>query len=251
MVKPARMLLALLLGATASGAAAAEPFEFERPGIGFATTVLVPGEVAWEQGLPDIERDHADGVRTTTRTFGSVLRIGLGASLELQLAGAPHVRVSERSADGHEREQGAGDSSVALKWALPDAGDLDWALLASYGLATGSNGIRPERHARSLGATVGGETAGGRGYALFAGYTRDDAGSGWQVSPSLTVFESDTLSSYIEAGFGAGAAKGVVAGAGLSWQPRDVLQFDVSVLRGLSDEAADWTGGVGVSVGFR
>lgn len=247
--------LAGLVAATglawAGGASAAEPFEFDRPGIGFSTSVLAPGEFAWEQGLPDVERDTADGVHTRTQTFGSLLRIGLGASLELQLAGEPHVRMAARSADARTRAHGAGDTRVGLKWALPASGDLEWALLAQYGLQTGSQDLRPERHARSLAATVGGETAGGRGYAVFAGYAQDDAGSGWQLSPSLTLFDGDTLSTYIEAAVGSGAAEGVVAGGGLTWQPRERVQFDVSVLRGLDDAAADWAGGIGLSVGFR
>lgn len=247
----ASALLVLVAGAAPVAAGAVEPMAFDRPGIGFGTTVLAPGEVAWEQGLPDVEYDDADGVRSTTRTFGSVLRVGLGASLELQLAGEPHVRMRERSADARERASGGGDSSVGLKWALPGAGALDWALLAQYGLATGSRGLRPDTHARSLAATVEGETVGGRGYAVFAGYTRDDDGSGWQVSPSLTVLETGTLGAYVEAAIGTGSAKGAVVGTGLTWQPSDTLQFDVSVLRGLDDDAADWAGGVGVSVGFR
>jgi len=245
------LAIALLTGAPVASALADEPMAFDRPGIGFGTTVLAPGEVAWEQGLPDIERTDADGVRSTTHTFGSLLRIGLGASLELQLAGTPHVRMRTSDAQGHARVQGAGDSGVGLKWALPSSGTLEWALLAQYGLATGSAGLRPERHARSLGATVAGVTSQGRAYAVFAGHAHDDDGSGWQVSPSLSVFESDTLGAYIEAAIGSGAAKGAVAGGGLTWQPRPLLQFDVSLLRGLDDDAADWSGGVGIAVGFR
>lgn len=245
------VLLAILASVSAAGVRAAGPFEFDRPGIGFATSVLAPGDVALEQGLPDVERDRADGVRTHTLTFGSLLRVGLGASLEVQLAGEPHVRSTTRTDDAHARVQGAGDASVGVKWRLPAAGDLDWALLAQYGLRTGSQALRPERHARSLAATVGGETRGGRGYAVFAGYTRDDDGGGWRLSPSLTLFDGETVSSYVEAAVGTGSADGVVAGAGLTWQPRDAVQLDVSVLRGLDDAAADWAGGVGISVGFR
>lgn len=243
--------IALLTGAPVAAAWAGEPMAFDRPGIGFGTTVLAPGELAWEQGLPDVERMDADGVRTTTRTFGSLLRIGLGASLELQLAGAPHSQVRTRAEEVHERVSGAGDSGVGLKWALPESGDLEWALLAQYGLANGSADLRPERHARSLGASVAGETGGGREFAVFAGYVHDDEGGGWQVSPSLSVFEGETLGAYVEAGFGTGASKGSVAGGGLTWQPHALLQFDVSLLRGIDADAADWTGGIGIAVGFR
>lgn len=251
MSRAVHLLAAAVLLASTGAATAQTPMAFDRPGIGFGSTVLAPGEAAWEQGLPDVERDDSDGERTTTLSANSVLRVGLGASLELQLAGAPRVHETVRTGDSRTRVRGAGDSSVGLKWALPVAGDLDWALLAQYGLATGSAGLRPQTHARRLAASVAGDTAGGRGFALFAAYSHQDDGRGWMVSPSVTLFESDTVSTYAEAGFGSGAEAGVSAGGGLTWQPRDALQFDVSVLRGLDNDAADWTGGVGFSVGFR
>lgn len=241
------------LAVPAGAAFAQEAFAFDRPGIGFGTTVLRPGEVAFEQGLPDVERDEGDGTRTTTLEAGSLLRVGLGANLELQVGGVPWTRVTERDAASgtRSRTSGAGDSSVGVKWQLPAAGELEWALLATYGLATGSAELRPRTHARNLGATVAGALPGGRGYALFAGYGEDDGGGGWQVSPSLSLFEGEAVAVYVEAGFGEGAQSGTVAGAGLTWQPRDDFQLDLSFLRGLDDDAPDWQGGFGISVGFR
>lgn len=237
----------------AGEAFAQEAFAFDRPGIGFGTTVLRPGEVAFEQGLPDAERDDGDGIRTMTLEAGSLLRVGLGANLELQVGGVPWTRVTERDAATGERSRtsGAGDSSIGVKWQLPAAGGLEWALLATYGLANGSADLRPRTHARSLGATVAGTLPGGRGYALFAGYGEDDDGSGWQVSPSLSLFEGEAVAAYAEAGFGEGAQSGTVAGAGLTWQPRDDFQLDLSFLRGVDGDAPDWQGGFGISVGFR
>ena len=254
MVNRRALALALAMLAVPTGEAfAQEAFAFDRPGIGFGTTVLRPGEVAFEQGLPDVERDDGEGTRTTTLEAGSLLRVGLGANLELQVGGAPWTRVTERDAASGERvrTRGAGDSSVGLKWQLPAGGGLEWALLANYGLATGSAGLRPRTHAYALGATVAGTLSGGRGYALFAGYGEDDDGGGWQVSPSLSLFEGETVAGYVEAGFGEGAQSGTVAGAGLTWQPRDDFQLDLSFLRGLDDDAPDWQGGFGVSIGFR
>lgn len=252
MVKRAWPRLAACVCAVSAGAAFAdEPVEFDRPGTGFSASVLAPGSVVWEQGLPDSERDAGDGVRTTTHTFDSVLRIGLGASLELQLAGAPHVRQAETSADGRLQRHGAGDSRVGLKWALPVAGDLDWALLAQYGLRTGSAELGPQRHAYSLGATVAGETATGRGFSVFSGYARDDTGRGWQLAPSLEWHAGDAFGSYVEAVLGSGNERGLRAGGGMTWQPRSTVQLDVSLLRGIGGDAPDWTGGFGLSVGLR
>ncbi len=246
-------LATVALAAAPCAAFAQDAFAFDRPGIGFGTTVLRPGEIAFEQGLPDVERDAGDGTRTTTLEAGSLLRVGLGANLELQLGGAPWTRVTARDAasGARSRTTGAGEGSAGVKWQVPAAGNLEWALLATYGLANGSAELRPRTHARGLGATVAGALPGGRGYALFAGYGEDDDGGGWQVSPSLSLFEGEAVAAYVEAGFGEGAQSGTVAGAGLTWQPRDDFQLDLSFLRGLDDDAPDWQGGFGISIGFR
>ena len=62
-----------LLAAPAATVRAQEAFAFDRPGIGFGTTVLQPGEVALEQGLPDFGRDSADGLQTTSLVANSLL----------------------------------------------------------------------------------------------------------------------------------------------------------------------------------
>src|SRR6202012_1616933 len=43
------------------------------------------GSVIYEQGLPTWTLNHDDGVRSSQYTTDSLLRIGLGANLELQL----------------------------------------------------------------------------------------------------------------------------------------------------------------------
>jgi len=45
---------------------------FDRPGIAFSPTTLPAGSFAWEQGLPDFQRDRADGV--TQRAYSASTR---------------------------------------------------------------------------------------------------------------------------------------------------------------------------------
>src|ERR1700761_8533008 len=69
--------------------ARADPPDFDRPGAGFATSVLPAGGVALEQGVPDWSREPDDnGVLQGKYTADSLFRVGLGGPVELQLGGS-------------------------------------------------------------------------------------------------------------------------------------------------------------------
>jgi len=80
-------MLALALLVAAAPARAENP-GFDRPGYGFTPGVLAAGEAILEQGLPDWSRDRQDGVTVSQYTADSLLRIGLGGPLEMQLGSA-------------------------------------------------------------------------------------------------------------------------------------------------------------------
>lgn len=67
------------------GVQAAEAPEYDRPGIGFSTSTVGRGVLAWEQGLPDAGRDRRDGVTTTTWAAITLLRLGVSSTVEVQL----------------------------------------------------------------------------------------------------------------------------------------------------------------------
>lgn len=230
------------VGALAHAQDAAD-VEFDRPGIGFSPSVLAPGQVAFEQGLPDLAYDDSDGVRTTRTTAASLLRVGLGADLELQLGSDSRVWERTRSADARDRVQGGGDSSVALKWVLPGSDDdLQWALLARQGVLTGASDIRAGRAQQDLGVSLAtGDLA------FYVNGTRDENGTGWTLSPSWTYLSTDTVAAYVEAGLGTGAQRSRALGTGIAWRVAPAVQLDLSVLRGFADDEDDWTGGFGVS----
>lgn len=217
--------------------------EFDRPGIAFSPSVLAPGQIAWEQGLPDGSHDDNDRVRTTRYAAASLLRVGLGADLELQFGSDSRVWERTRSADARERVHGAGDSSVALKWVLPGSNeDTQWALLARQGVLTGASDIRAERAQQDLGLSIAtGDLA------FYVNGTRDENGTGWTVSPSYTFLSTDTIGAYVEAGFGTGAQRSRALGTGITWRVAPAVQLDLSVLRGFAVDEDDWTGGFGVS----
>lgn len=249
-VKPLRFAMragaAGLLALTCNAAMAqdAGEVEFDRPGIGFSPSVLAPGQIAWEQGLPDVSRDDSDGVRTTRAAAASLLRVGLAEDLELQLGSDSRVWERTRSADARERVHGGGDSSVALKWVLPGSNDeTQWALLARQGVLTGASDIRAGRAQQDLGVSIAtGDLA------FYVNGTRDENGTGWTLSPSWTFLSTDTVGAYVEAGVGTGAQRSRALGTGITWRVAPAIQLDLSVLRGFADDEDDWTGGFGVSV---
>lgn len=231
------------LACAAAQARGAADVEFDRPGIGFSPSVPAPGQVVWEQGLPDVSHDRSDGVRTTRYAAASLLRVGLLENLELQLGSDSRVWERTRSADARQRVHGGGDSSVALKWVLPGSNDdMQWALLARQSVLTGTSDLRAERAQQDLGVSVAtGDVA------FHVNATRDENGTGWTAAPSWTFLSTDTLDAYVEAGLGTGAHRSRALGGGLTWRIAPAVQLDVSVLRGFANAEDDWTGGFGVA----
>ena len=86
---------ALLLGVLVSMPALAQVVNnpgYDRPGLGFTPAVLQPGDLMLEQGLPDWSRD--DG--TSLYTAGTLVRLGVARSLEVQLADRRWLQINER-----------------------------------------------------------------------------------------------------------------------------------------------------------
>ena len=156
---PTRLVLPKLCAMAAmmagAGNAQADTPAFDRPGIAFSVTTLPAGTVSWEQGLPDLSRDRAEGVTRTEYSAGSLLRVGLAGNLELQVGHAAFNALRVSGSEASLRTHGAGDTSVALKLALPALADkLEWALLGSTTLATGNSAFTAGDTAYALGVTL-------------------------------------------------------------------------------------------------
>ena len=91
-----RLALSAAIALLVSAPAFADPPDFDRPGAGFATTVLPAGTVALEQGLPTYERQREDGYLDRTYSADSLIRVGLGGPIELQVGGSAWNRLEER-----------------------------------------------------------------------------------------------------------------------------------------------------------
>lgn len=216
---------------------------YDRPGLGFTPAVLHAGDITWEQGLPDWSR--ASSASTSQYTADALLRVGLGGPLELQLGGS-YNRLEPGGQDGR------GDTTVGLKFALPAHDALSWGLLGSVEFTDGSRAFRSHRRQYLLGADLNWQLDSGN--ALGA-YLQDVRGGG-RDSQLLAVSASRALSAnwngYVEV---AGehdpqAGGGSMAGAGLAWQATPRVQLDGSFRHRLAGHADRWEAGLGVSVYF-
>jgi|GEM_PF-926567 len=235
--------LGTILSAMLPTAVAGEPVAFDRPGIGFGTQVLSAGQFSWEQGLPDFSRDRADDGLALSYSANTLWRFGLGKQLELQLAS--NIWNQQR---GNLRASGAGDSSVALKMALPAVmTDIDWALRASYQHPTGQAPFRADHNSQALAVSLSHAQSHGRSFSLFVEYGQSKQAHSWTVSPSYTFYADEQLSAYTELGWSDDPQSGSSAGAGGVWRLNPHWQLDLWFLRGLSSGATDWQTGLGLS----
>lgn len=243
----------LALGALAGlcGAAHADGNPgYDRPGLGFTPAVLHAGDLTLEQGLPDWSRAQGGGNASSQYTADTLLRLGIGGPLELQL-GSSYNRLGPNPG-GHGASYGRGDSSAGLKFALPASGAFSWGLLGSVEFRDGARDFRSGRRQYLLGAVFDWQLdplstlgmylqdvrAGGRDSTLFV------LNAGHALGP--------TLDGYVEVAgqHDAGNGNGSMAGAGLAWQVTPRVQLDGSFRHRLAGHADTWEAGVGISIYF-
>lgn len=253
---PAALALLLIASPALAQEGDDEAPAFDRPGIGFAPTTLPRGSVAVELGLPSLERDRDDdGILSTQYSSDVTLRIGLAEHVELQAFGTPfnHLQVKPRDAAGRSRN-GAGDSGVALKLALPSTSDKHAvALLASSSFGTGSRDFSEGGTQYALGASYQYSFDDRWSGALYANATRGAGQDSFTWSPSVSLALTDTVGAFIEAGFTHtdGEPATAIAGAGLTWMVARSVQLDASLDLGLDHDSPDLQAGLGVSFFFR
>lgn len=246
-----RLMMFPILAVASLPAWAGEAPEYDRPGIGFSTSTVGKGVFVWEQGLPDGSRDRSNGITTTAWTADTLLRLGLSATTELQLGADTWSGLRVRGAGIRERDTGGGDGSIALKWAPAMPGEqFSLAFKGGATLPWGRAPLGDGGHDYDLGVTLAWALPADTSLALYADRQWGDNGSGWLFSPSYGFALGDSVSAYVEGGYGTGAQYMRAAGAGVTWMATPRLQLDASFLRGLDDETTDWQGGVGLSLYF-
>lgn len=251
-LRPALVALALLATSTA---ALADPPDFDRPGAGFATTVLPAGTLALEQGLPTYERQRQDGYLDRTYTADSLVRIGLGGPVELQLAGSAWNRLEERGMGSRRHAVGHGDTSVGVKWAPSgsgEAGDFSWAALGSVSFDNGDSDFGNGAREVSLGTTLQWKPDEQHQNTLYADVDRLKGRNSWTLAPTFGRKFGDNLMAYLEADAIHDVDDGneLQAGGGLAYTIGDHVQLDAYALHRIGGHGPSVVAGVGVSMFF-
>jgi hypothetical protein len=246
-------LLALMVSALSCATPAFaddSPPSWDRPGIAFSPAVLPAGSFDWEQGLPDLQHDSADGVHATDYTADTNLRYGLTSNLEVQLLGSLWNRLDVSGMGLSSQVQGAGDTRLSLKWAptLSTKG-LSFAMLGGVTFDTGSAAFTSGTTIETLGATLGKDLGSGRSIAAYANIDHSSNANVWTTSVNFGFPINGNLGGYLEVGHVDGnGATSTVAGGGVTYLVTNRVQFDLYARHGLTSESPDVQAGFGISV---
>lgn len=235
--------------------ALADPPDFDRPGAGFATTVVPAWTLAWEQGLPTYQRERPGGVLQGTYTADSLFRIGLGGPLELQAGGSAFNRFEQEDRGRRQHHLGHGDSSVGLKFApggSAPAGNFSWAALAKITYANGDRDLSNDARQYSLGATMQWKPDDIHQNTLYVNLDRLGRQNTWTIAPTFGRQFGDHLSAYLEADLihDGNAGNEMQAGGGIAYDIGDHVQLDAYALHRIGSHGPSLVAGLGVSVFF-
>jgi hypothetical protein len=248
-LRPALALAAFL----APAVALADPPDFDRPGAGFATSVLPVGTVALEQGLPSYERQRTDGFLDRTYTADSLIRIGTGGPLELQVGGSAWNRLEERGDGSRRHAVGHCDTSLAMKYAPAGNsadGAFSWAALGQVTFANGDEDFGNGAKQYTLGTTMQWKPSDQQQNTLFANVDRIKGKNTWTLAPTFGRKFGENWMAYLEADAIHDADDGneLQAGGGVAYSIGDHMQLDAYALHRIGSHGPSVIAGLGVSV---
>ncbi|MFA6229457.1 MAG: transporter [Rhodanobacter sp.] len=224
---------------------------YDRPGLGFTPAALDAGDLTIEQGLPSWSHDQRAGVSSTQYSADSLLRLGLGHSLELQLGGSLYNRLRQTGAGTQLESTGRGDSNLALKFVLPSPStSFNWGLLGSVEFTDGSRDFRNNRPQYLLGLSASQQLNEGSSLGTYLEDVRASGRDSYTAVINHSQALGKSLSLYVEVAWQheAGSPSGTLGGGGLAWQATPRLQLDAGFRHRLSGTLPDWWAGLGISM---
>jgi hypothetical protein len=238
-----------------------EPISTDRPGFAFSPITVPHGALQFEVGLPLVETtDGGSTESTVVRVPVVAIRHGLLERLELRAGSALYNHASVEAGSGEVEESGHGDVELGAKVQVLEAAgrSLNLSFIGSVFLPVGDDAftIHEDRAGFALNGAAGGALAtiswitvvGANWIPLGDDEYRTNANLAAYLGRSLT----ERISSYVEVEWfpADDDTDPFLAGVGLALLVTPVLQLDVSVDRGLNDDATDWIIGAGVSTRF-
>jgi hypothetical protein len=226
---------------------------YDRPGYGFTPVVLGAGDVSLEQGLGDWNLDRQDDVRSSLFRADSLLRVGIGGPLELQLGGSTFNYVHQTGSGTDFSSHGHGDSNLAIKFALPSSNQaFSWGLLGSVEFTDGAQAFRNDSRQYLFGAQFNYQVTERNQLGAYLQDVRAGGNDSTTVALSDNVTLTKTLMTYVEAALlhAPDQGSGTVAGGGLAWMVGPRVQLDAGFDRRLGGAAPEWQANLGVSIYF-
>lgn len=249
--------LTALLALLVPNAALADEIVTDRPDVAESSETVGAGRVQVETA-GDVESARRDGQRTTTWRTPTKLRLGLSQSFELHLEtdGFAH----DRTGGADLAETGMSDLDVGFKVHLLDGGGA-WpstGLLLALTLPIGSGAFTSDTYTLLPTLAMDWELTRAWGLGINVGVTapldnRDEQSDTlrWAVAIGRSWAPLvDSLRTYIEAfgehGFG-GDFSSVAIDGGFAWLVTPLLQLDLTMRVGLTNDAPDVGGALGLS----
>ncbi len=240
-----------------SPAAQAQTIDADRPGLLFAGSVMPAGRAQIELAALEISRRAGQAGETALLNFPSVLRLGLGHAVELQVG---HTLVNRLRTDAMGRSRydvGLGDVSLGAKVARPGTSSSPGlVLVGSLGLPTGDAPFTNEDPALGLQTQASWSLGHGLSLGALAGYSRniaEQADATGTLALSLGVSLAGSWAAYVETGYFpafTGEPDTGHVGGGMTRVVGERLQLDAFVNRGVGRASVDWTVGAGVAIRF-
>lgn len=139
------LMLAAACALCAAGAQAQDNIESDRPDFVESSKVVGKGRFQFETGLL-FERDRNEAGRERVLSTPTLLRFGLGETIELRIDTEGRMRRHSSEDGRRSTEAGYGDTAVGLSWHLLDAGGgrPSVGVLASAEFDSGSRAFRGE-----------------------------------------------------------------------------------------------------------
>lgn len=236
----------------------------DRPDFVESSSVVGKGRVQIETGY-GLERNTANGLKTTLSTTPTLLRFGMGETWELRLEtdGRSRLKTIDHGTGARERDSGTQDAAIGMKWHMQDSGD-DWkpavAWLVHADLATGSRAFRGDGTRPSLRMVAEWDLANDWSVGIMPGVLWDKNANGKRYAAGIAAITlgkgwTDRLGTFLElAGQHITSVKNggsqVTWDTGVTYLVMDDVQVDVSFSWGANRHTPDFAWGAGLSMRF-
>jgi hypothetical protein len=218
----------------------------ERPGFSSSPFTLAPTVMQIETGYRYL-RD-GNGVDVDDHTLPLMLiRYGLADTVELQFGWAGYSWTEV----GSQRIDGVNDASIGVKWQITDADAVvPVALFAAVSLPVGDDDFTSDEVDPSVGAFWSYSANLDWFGTVIVSESDDDSSISNAVGISLPI--ADETGAYVEyfGNYGASGGPEHYLNGGVTYIPRNDMQFDVHAGVGLNDRSADYFIGLGLAFRF-